>query len=64
MKIGLPGGSVVICLLMQEMQGTWVWSRGQEDPLDEEMATPQVFSPGKFHGQRSLEGHNPGCLKE
>ena len=24
---------------MQEMQETWVWSLGQEDPLEEEMAT-------------------------
>ena len=28
-----------ICLLMQEMQETWVWSLGWEDPLEEEMAT-------------------------
>ena len=24
---------------MQEMQEMWVWSLGQEDPLEEEMAT-------------------------
>ena len=24
---------------MQETQETWVWSLGQEDPLEEEMAT-------------------------
>ena len=24
---------------MQEMQETWVWSLGQEDPLEKEMAT-------------------------
>ena len=24
---------------MQEMQDIWVWSLGQEDPLEEEMAT-------------------------
>ena len=28
-----------ICLQMQEMQETPVWSLGQEDPLEEEMAT-------------------------
>ena len=28
-----------ICLPMQEMQKTWVWSLGQEDPLEKEMAT-------------------------
>ena len=31
-----PGGSVIICLPMQEMQ---VQSLGQEDPLEEEMTT-------------------------
>ena len=33
---------------------------GQEDLLEEEM----VFSPGKFHGQRSLVGHSPWGRKE
>ena len=28
-----------ICLPMQETQDTWVGSLGQEDPLEEEMAT-------------------------
>ena len=28
-----------ICLPVQEMQETWVRSLGQEDPLEEEMAT-------------------------
>ena len=31
-----PGGSVIICLPMQE---TRVWSPGQEDALEEEMAS-------------------------
>ena len=26
------------------MQETWVWSLGQEDPLEKEMATPQQYS--------------------
>ena len=30
---------------LPSMQGTWVQSLGQEDPLEEEMAT-QVFLPG------------------
>ena len=39
-----------------------VRSLGQEDPLDKEMATQSVFLPGKFNGQRSLEGYKPlGC---
>ena len=39
---------------------------GQEDPLKEEMATlsRKVSLPGKFHGQRSLEGYSPSGCKE
>ena len=37
------------------MQETQVWSLGQEDPLEKEMATPTaVFLPGEFqeeHGR-------------
>ena len=43
---------------------TQVPSLGQEDPLEKEMATTPVFLPGKFHGQRSLAGYNPGGHKE
>ena len=32
------------------IQETQVLSLGQEDPLEEEMATPPVFLPGEFHG--------------
>ena len=40
-SLGFPGGSVVkIHLPMQETQGTWVPSLGQEDPLEMEMAIP------------------------
>ena len=49
---GFPGGSAVKNLpVMQEMQ---VQSLGQEDPLEEGMATIPVFLPGQSHGQRSL----------
>ena len=34
----------------------WVQSLGQEDPLEEGMAT---HLPRESHGQRSLEGYNP-----
>ena len=34
------------------MQETRVQSLGQEDPLEEEMATHSVFLSGKSHGQR------------
>ena len=39
--LGFPGGSVIkkICLPTQEMQKMLVRSLGQEDPLEEEMAT-------------------------
>ena len=32
---------------MQEMQETQVWSLGEEDPLEKEMATTPVFLPGE-----------------
>ena len=56
-----PGVSLVaqwlrICLLVQETQ---VQSLGQEDPLEEEMATHCIFLPGKSRGQRSLVGYSP-----
>ena len=39
MYLPKPGGSVIICLPMQEMQEMQVQSLGQEDPLEEEMTT-------------------------
>ena len=36
------------------MQETWVRSLGREDPLEKGMATPLLFLPGEFHGQRRL----------
>ena len=52
---GFTGGSVVENQpAMQEMQESCAPSPGQEDPLEEEMATHSVFLPGKSHGQRSL----------
>ena len=36
------------------MQEIWVWSVGQEDPLQKEMGTTPVFLPGKSHGKESL----------
>ena len=37
-------GLISIRLPMQE---TWVWSLGQKDPLEKEMATTPVFLPEK-----------------
>ena len=56
---------------MQTRQEVWVWSPGQEEPLEKEMATTVeasilatlVFLPGKSHGQRSLAGYSPWCCK-
>ena len=53
---------VVKNLSMKELQETWVWSLGQEDPLEEEMAThssilawkiPWTEEPGKLQSMRS-----------
>ena len=67
--LGFPGGSVVKNLsTMHEMQETWVWSLGGEDPLEEGMAThsrildwriPQTEEPGglQFIGSHGV-GHN------
>ena len=34
----------------------WVLSLGQEDPVEEEMATRSRFLPGKSRGQRETGG--------
>ena len=39
-----------------------VRSLGQEDPLEEGMATTPVFLPGESHAQRSLAGYSPWGL--
>ena len=55
---------VRICLLMQEIQETWVLSLCQEDLLEEEMAThssilpweiPQIEEPGRLQSM-GLQG--------
>ena len=56
-----PSGLVVKNL--PAMQETWVCSLGQEDLLQEEMATHSTL-PRKFHGQRSLADYSPWGLKE
>ena len=45
-------------------QETRVQSLGQEDPLEEEMATFSSILAGKSHGQRSLEDYRPWGCKE
>ena len=44
------------------MQETRVQSLGQEDPLENRMATHLVFLLGEFHGKRNLVGYSSwGC---
>ena len=38
---------------------TCTQSLGQEDPLEEEMATPSGVLPVKFHRQRSMASYSP-----
>ena len=58
-KLHFPGSSVVKnCLAMQKIQDGQIWSLGREDPLEKEMATSPVFSPGTSHGERSLAGYS------
>ena len=46
------------------MQETQVQSLGQEDPLEDKMATHSRILPGKPHGERSLVGYSPqGCTE-
>ena len=64
---GFPGGASGkrTRLPMQETLEMRVWSLGQEDPLEEGMATPTpIFLPGESHGWRNLLGYSPGGLKE
>ena len=48
------------------MQETQVWSLGQKDPLEKEMAIQPspLFLHEEFHGQKSLVGYCPWGLKE
>ena len=41
------------------IQETQVWSLGEDDPLEKEMATHSIFMPRESHGQRSLVGYSP-----
>ena len=46
------------------MQETWVWSLGQEDPLEKAMAPHLVLLPGKSNRQRGLVEYRPWDHKE
>ena len=49
---------------MQEMQEMQVQSLGQEDPLEQEMATHSSILAWEIQGQRSLVGYSPPDGKE
>ena len=49
---------------MWELQETQVQSLGQEDPLEEGLATHFILLHGECHRQRSLEGYNLQCCEE
>ena len=51
-------------LAMQETQETQVLSLGQEDPLEEEIASHSSILAGKSHVQRSLAGYSLWGPKE
>ena len=46
------------------MQELWIRSLGQEDPLEEDMATHCNILAWRIHGQRSLVGSSPWGHKE
>ena len=49
---------------MQEMKVMWVLSRAGKMLWSRKWQLTPVFSPGKFHGQRSLAGYSPWGRKE
>ena len=59
--MGFPGGSAVKNLLaMQETKETWVRSLGQEDPLEEGMATRSSILAWRIPMDRGdLAGYSP-----
>ena len=55
---------VLVVQNLPTIQEIWVQFLGWEDPLEEEMAIPPVFLPGKSHGQRSVANYSPQGHKE
>ena len=49
---------------MQEPQDTQVWSLGQEDPLEEDMATHSCIPAWESHVQRKLASYSPQDREE
>ena len=65
-KVGLPKliSDKRICLPVQETQEMWVWSLGQENPLEEEMATHSGILARKISWTWKLVGYNQWGIKE
>ena len=59
--MNFPGGSVV--KNPPANAGDTVWSLGEEDPLEKEMATYSSIFAWEIHGQRSLAGYSPWRCK-
>ena len=49
---------------MQETHEMWIWSLGQDNSLEKEMATHLSILAWKSRGQRSLVGYSPCGCKE
>ena len=60
--MGFPGGSAV--KNPSAMLETRAQSLGQEDPLEEGMATQSIILAGESHGQRSPAGFSPQGREE
>ena len=57
---GFPGGSAAESATMQEVQKMWVRSLGQEDPLEEEMATHSSILAWRIEWTKEPGGpHSP-----
>ena len=57
----IPRASLVAQMIknLPAMWEIWVWSLGQEDPLEKGMATQSSILAWEFHGQRKLMGYSP-----
>ena len=64
---GFPGGTVVKNPLINAGDTRNVGLIPSRDPFSfwrRKWQPTSVFWPGKSHGQRSLAGYNPWCLKQ
>ena len=60
LQMGFPGGSSIKDPpAMQEIQETWVGSKGRKDSLEEDMAAHSSILAWRIQGQRGLVGHSP-----